>query len=306
MTDPDGLVEFHVDTRDLPRGLPIVAGLSGFMDSGSAVSVSIEYLIDTLDGKIVADFNVDSLLDYRARRPTMYFDQDHFTGYESPRLSLRLMRDDIGQDFYLLSGFEPDYRWETFSRSVQWLVKTLEVSMFVWVHAIPMPAPHSRPLGVTVSGNQRDIIDALSVWRPNSQVPGNALHMVEYHLQERGHPVVGFVVLVPHYLADSEYPSAALVSLQSITKATGLIFATDRLRSEGRTFDAKIFEQVQTNDELAQLVRKLEETYDHYMREQNIRSPFMDAEGDLPSADNIAAELEDFLAMQQRRDRDEK
>jgi hypothetical protein len=283
----------------------MVAGLSGFMDSGSAVSVSIEYLIDTLDGQIVADFNVDSLLDYRARRPTMFFDQDHFTGYESPRLSLRLMNDDIGQPFYLLSGFEPDYRWETFSRSLQWLVKTLDVSMFVWVHAIPMPAPHSRPLGVTVSGNQREIIDALSVWRPNSQVPGNALHMVEYHLQEQGQAVVGFVVLVPHYLADSEYPGAALVALQSITKATGLIFATDQLRGEARAFDLKINEQVQTNDELAQLVSKLESTYDHYMKEQNIRSPFMDAEGDLPTADNIAAELEGFLAMQQRRDQED-
>lgn len=306
MTDPDELLEFHVDPTDLPRGIPLVAGLSGFMDSGSAVSVSIEYLIDTLDERIVADFAVDSLLDYRARRPTMFFDQDHFTGYESPRLSLRLMKDDIGQPFYLLSGFEPDYRWETFSRAVQWLVQTLEVSIFSWVHAIPMPAPHSRPLGVTVSGNQRDIIDALSVWRPNSQVPGNALHMVEYHLQELGQPVVGFVVLVPHYLADSEYPNAALVALQSITTATGLIFATDQLRGEGRAFDAKINEQVETNEELAGLVQKLEATYDHYMKEQNIRSPFMDAEGDLPSADHIAAELEGFLAMQQRRENDDK
>jgi hypothetical protein len=128
--------------------------------------------------------------------------------------------------------------------------------------------------------------------------------MVEYHLQERGNEVVGFVVLVPHYLADSEYPTAALVSLQSITAATGLIFPTDRLRGEGRDFDAKIDEQVKTNEELAGLVRKLEETYDMYMREQNIRSPFMDAEGDLPTAEHIAAELEGFLAMQDRRDQE--
>lgn len=306
MTDPDNLITFFEAPELLPRGLPVVAGISGFMDSGSAVSVSVDYVIDTLDGRIVADFDGDALLDYRARRPTMFFDQDHFTGYESPRLSLRLMSDDIGQQFYLLTGFEPDYRWEAFSRSVRWFVSKIEASMFVWVHAIPMPAPHSRPIGVTVSGNQPAIIDALSVWRPNTQVPGNALHMVEYHLQEAGEAVVGFVVLVPHYLADAEYPTAALVSLQSITKATGLIFATDQLRSEARAFDAKINEQVEGNEELAALVRKLEATYDEYMKQQNIRSPFMDAEGDLPTADNIAAELEDFLALQQKRDRDSK
>ena len=304
MTDPDELVDILVGDDRLISGIPMVAGLSGFMDSGSAVSQSIDYLVDTLDSIVVAEFVVDSLLDYRARRPTMYFDQDHFTGYESPKLCVRLMRDDIGQPFYLLSGFEPDYRWEAFSRSLQWLVDYLEVSSFVWVHAIPMPAPHTRPVGVTVSGTRADIVDSLSVWRPNTQVPGNVLHMVEYHLQERGNEVVGFVVLVPHYLADSEYPTAALVSLQSITAATGLIFPTDRLRGEGREFDAKIDEQVKTNEELAGLVHKLEETYDMYMREQNIRSPFMDAEGDLPTAEHIAAELEGFLAMQDRRDQE--
>jgi hypothetical protein len=304
VTDPADLLEFLVDDAELPRGIPMVAGLTGFMDSGSAVSQFTEYLIGTLESKVVVEFDVDSLLDYRARRPTMYFDQDHFTGYESPRLTIRLMRDDLDQPFYLLTGFEPDYRWEAFSAALRGFIDEFEVNEFVWVHGIPMPAPHSRPIGVTVSGNRHDLIDSLSVWRPNTQVPGNALHMVEYHLQQSGHSVVGFVVLVPHYLAESEYPAAALVSLQSITAATGLIFPTDRLRDEGRAFDAKIREQVESNDELAGLVEKLENTYDMYMKEQKIRSPFMDAEGDLPTADHIAAEFEGFLAMRRRRDDD--
>ena len=286
----------------MPRGIPLVAGLSGFIDSGSAVSQFTEYLIDTLDSTMVAVFDTDSLLDYRARRPTMYFDQDHFTGYESARLAIYLMKDDLDQPFYFMTGFEPDFKWEAFCRAAIEFVELFEVTITTWVHAIPMPAPHTRPLGLTVSGNRRDLVDALSVWRPHSQVPGNAMHMLEYHLQSKSHPVVGFVVLVPHYLGDAEYPAAALISLQSITSATGLIFPTDRLRDEARDFDAKIDAQVDENDELRDLVGKLEVTYDHYMKDQNVRSPFMDAEGDLPSADRIAAELEDFLALQEKRD----
>lgn len=288
----------------LISGIPFVAGVSGFLDSGSAVSQTVEYFTNTLDSTLIAEFSVDSLLDYRARRPTMFFDQDHFTGYESPRLQIRLMYDDVRQPFYFLFGFEPDYRWEAFSSSLRWFIECVQSSKFVWVHAIPMPAPHTRPLGVTVSGNQREIIDALSVWRPHTQVPGNALHMIEFHLQESGFPVVGFVVLVPHYLADSEYPAACLIAVQSITAATGLIFPTDRLRNETREFDSNIAKQVLKNEELGALIKKLESTYDEYMKEQNIRSPFMDSEGDLPSAEKIAAELEDFLALQRRRDDD--
>jgi len=107
------------------------------------------------------------------------------------------------------------------------------------VHAIPMPVPHTRPIGVTVSGNREDLIETLSVWRPRTQVPGNALHLLEYRLTESDHPLAGFVLLVPHYLADTEYPDAAVTALESITAATGLLFPTDQLREDGREFLAK-------------------------------------------------------------------
>jgi len=300
--DPEELLQFHVDTETLPRGLQIVAGLTGFIDSGSAVVQFSEYLRDTLDGELIAEFDADVLLDYRARRPTIYFDQDHITGYETPKLGIYLLKDEMGRQFYFMTGFEPDFRWEAFARSVVWFVDELEISSMTWVHAIPMPAPHTRPIGVTVSGNRRDLVEAMSVWRPNTQAPANAMHFVEYSLSVLGHEVVGFVLLVPHYLADSEYPAAAVASLQSISSATGLIFPTDRLRDEGRAFEQKIDEQVHTNEELAALVGRLENTYDEYMQDQNLPSPLATVDGGLPTADSIAAELEEFLATQRRRD----
>jgi hypothetical protein len=159
-----------------------------------------------------------------------------------------------------------------------------------------MPVPHTRPIGTTVSGNRADLIEQYSVWRPHTQVPANAMHLVEYRLQEIEHEVVGFVLLVPHYLADSEFPAAALAALESISSSTGLIFPTDHLREEGREFVAKIDEQVQTNEELSKLVTTLEQRYDSYMKDNALRSPLTDLEGELPTADEIAAELEEFLA----------
>lgn len=304
MKDPEELLQFHVDADALPRGLQLVAGLTGFIDSGSAVVQFSDYLRDTLNGELVAEFDADVLLDYRARRPTIYFDQDHITGYETPKLALYLLNDEIDRQFYFLTGFEPDFRWEAFARSVVWIVEHLQLTSTTWVHAIPMPAPHTRPIGVTVSGNRRDLVESMSVWRPNTQAPANAMHFVEYALSILGHEVVGFVLLVPHYLADSEYPAAAVASLQSISVATGLIFPTDRLRDEGRAFEQKIDEQMGTNEELASLVARLENTYDEYMQDNNLPSPLTDLDGVVPSAESLAAELEEFLASQRRRDSD--
>jgi hypothetical protein len=305
MRDPAGLYDLLGDVAEVPRGLHMVAGLTGFADAGAAVSQFSEYVLQTLENRVIASFDNDALLDYRARRPTMYFDQDHLTDYRPAQLNLYLVRDELGHPFLLLTGYEPDFQWERFTAAVLQLIDRYRVKTTTWVHAIPMPVPHTRPIGVTVSGNRTELIDTFSVWRPHTQVPANALHLVEYRLQEMGHPTAGFVLLIPHYLSDTTYPLAAVSALESVSAATSLIFPTDRLREEGREFVARVDDQVEGNAELQRLVGTLEERHDSYMEDNPLRSPLTDEDGLLPTADDIAAELEKFLATRRRGDENE-
>ena len=282
---------------EIPAGLPLVAALTGFADAGSAVSQVNSYLEDTLEWREIGRFSNDDILDYRARRPVFQFEETHLTDYQPQRLGLSLVNDELGQPFLLLSGYEPDMRWEQVTREIVELVEGYGVASTTWVHSIPMPVPHTRPLGVTVSGNRQDIIDRLSVWRPTTGVPGTMMHLVEYSLQAKDHPVSGFVVLVPHYLSDTEFPVAAVVALESITAATGMIFPTDSLREQGRTFLAGISDQVEANEELARLVGVLEKRHDSYMEDNPLASPLTDEAGEVPSAEAIAQELQNFLAQ---------
>jgi hypothetical protein len=106
-----------------------------------------QYLLETLEVREIVQFDADALLDYRARRPTMYFDQDHLTDYRPAKLSLYLAKDEMGQQFLLLTGFEPDFQWERFTQAVLQLVQRYEVKDTTWVHAIPMPTPHTGRSG---------------------------------------------------------------------------------------------------------------------------------------------------------------
>jgi hypothetical protein len=304
MRDPEQLVEFQLDESTGPRGLPLVAGLTGFADAGSAVSQLSAYLLNTVEHRIVAHFDNDELYDYRARRTMIFFDQDHVSDYTPPKLNLYLASDEIGQEFLLLTGYEPDFKWEQFTAAVIRLIELFEVSSTTWLHAIPMPVPHTRPLGVTVSGNRSDLSESMSVWKPQTNAPANALHVVEYQLHALERPIAGFVLLVPHYLADTEYPVAAVTALESVSAATGLFFPTDRLREEGREFLTKIDSQVESNGELAKLVAGLEKRHDSYMEENPLKSLLTDEDGELPSADSIAAELEKFLAIRRSSEED--
>ncbi|BDI22893.1 proteasome assembly chaperone family protein [Herbiconiux sp. L3-i23] len=304
MRDPEELYELTPAADSVPRGLPLVAGLTGFADAGGVVTQLGQYLVDTLETTELVLFDNDELLDYRARRPSILFDQDHLAEYSPPTLTLSLAHDELGAPFLLLTGYEPDFRWEAFAAAVLRFIERYEVASTTWVHAIPMPVPHTRPVRVTVSGNREELIEQMSIWKPRTQAPANLLHLVEWKLQELGAPVAGFVALVPHYLADTEFPGAAVTALESISAATGLIFPTDRLREESREFLGKVDSQVAGNEELARLVSTLEERHDSYVEGNPLPSPLTDEEGEVPSADEIAAELERFLAG--RRDDDDR
>ncbi len=289
------LYELVASAPPVPPGLPLVIALTGFTDAGSAVSRMIEHFRDDLDPSPVVAFSADVLLDYRARRPSITFDGDHLLDYRPQRLELSLAHDALGQPFVLLAGYEPDFAWEAFAETIVGLAEGLQVSTATWVHSIPMPVPHTRPIGTTVSGTRSELTQAHSVWKPHTQVPATVGHLLELRLAASGLPTAGFVLLVPHYLGDTEFPAAALAGLDSISVATGLVFDADTIREENRDYVAKVDDQVEHNDELTTMLHTLEERYDSYMAGSTHAQPIIHT-GDLPSADELAAELERFLA----------
>lgn len=299
------LYERSVSAPTVPAGLPLVIALTGFTDAGGAVARLIEYVRDDLDPIPLAVFSNDVLLDFRARRPIVTFEADHLTDYRPPRLELSLAHDALGQPFLVLAGYEPDFAWDGVTEAVLDLAASFAVSSVTWVHAIPMPVPHTRPIGTTVSGTRAELTEAHSVWQPHTQVPATVGHLLEYRFAESGASVAGFVLLIPHYLADTEYPAAALAALDSLTVATGLVFDGDDLREENREYLAKVDEQVAGSEELSRMLEGLEERYDAYMAGATNATPMIHT-GDLPSADELAAELERFLATRPSGDEDKR
>src|SRR3954453_14766944 len=128
MADTAGRLVHIVD--DVPElegvdELTLVVALTGFLDAGQSADLAAPHLEGISDGPVVATFDVDQLHDYRARRPAITFSRDHYTGYEAPRLVVRLLRDTGGTPYLLLSGPEPDDRWEAFCRAVREVVEQL-------------------------------------------------------------------------------------------------------------------------------------------------------------------------------------
>lgn len=299
MKNPSELYRILETDTEIPLGMHLIAGLSGFTDAGSTVSQVAENIFANFDHELLVEFDNDELLDYRARRPVMFFEKDHISDYQPASLGIFLVYDEANVPFLFLHGYEPDFKWEAFTEAVLDILGLFAVSDVTWIHAIPFPIPHTRAVGVTVSGNRQDVIAKVSEWKPQTQVPGNVLHLVEYRVSEVEIPIVGFVLLVPHYLSDSEYPQAAIEAFQQISGTTGLVFKTDPLREEDERFTNKLNEQIEENQELARIVSGLEQGYLNNKSGPG-RAPVAKPESQMPTAEEIAAELEDYLSARHK------
>ncbi|CCH33671.1 PAC2 family protein [Actinosynnema sp. NPDC047251] len=294
--DPGDLFEVDSDVPDL-TGAVLLHHFDGFMDAGAAGSAVVDHLLEVHEHRVVARFDVDDLIDYRARRPTMGYATDRWESYDAPELVVRLLHDSVGTPFLLMTGPEPDRRWEAVAAAVRILVERWGVRLAVSFHGIPMGVPHTRKLSVISHATRPELVTEKSPFS-RVQVPGNLAALIELRLGEAGHDAMGFAAYVPHYLAQGSYPAAALGLLESLTRSTGLIVPAAALTESARRTDAEIARQVAESDEVAQVVEALERQYDAFTEaSENL---LVNEDEPLPSADELGAEFERFLAEQQR------
>ncbi|MCT9929617.1 PAC2 family protein [Planotetraspora sp. A-T 1434] len=300
MFDPTDLYRLDGDLPELSDPV-LLYHLEGFVDAGGAGKLALGHLLAELEHRIVATFDVDRLLDYRSRRPVMTFDGDHWVDYDAPELVVCLTHDMTGTPFLIMMGPEPDREWELFTEAVGMLATRLKVGKLVSVHGIPMGVPHTRPLGLTAHGSRPELVTGPPSPFGKVQVPGNIEALIEFRMGAKGHDALGYAIHVPHYLAQAEYPQAAVAALEAITRGTGLVFPMDSLRDAADKTTAEIEEQISASAELSGAIQGLEQQYDAFQSGAE-RENLLAESTPMPTGDELAAQFEAFLAERDDRD----
>jgi acyl carrier protein len=277
--------------------MALLVYLEGFMDAGAAGRLLTEHLLDSFEHTRVARFNTDRLLDYRSRRPIMTFDDGKWESYDAPELSVFKVSDSAGKPFLLLTGPEPDHEWEAFASATQDIADHFGAGPMITYFGVPMGIPHTRPLGVITHATRPGLVTPKIPLPSKLQVPASASSLLEFRFGEAGRDAIGLVVQVPHYLSQAAYPTAALTLVDALTEATGLDLPALELREAADRTLTLIDRQVADSTEVAELVQGLEAQYDASVHDgDNLL-----AEGEeMPTAEELAAQFEQFLAEQQR------
>lgn len=285
------------------RGLVLVHDLAGDFDAGHAGALAGAHLLAALPHSTIARFDADSLIDYRAHRPRVTFDGDHYEGFTAPEIVLYAVEDDAGEPFLLLHGAEPDFAWERFVTAVTLLVERLGVTTVVALQAIPMPVPHTRPVTVTAHATRRALIESYPVYWGEMQIPGSVAALLELRMGEMGVDGLGVAAHVPHYLSRSAYPAAAVALLEHLSRLTGLHVPTETLREAAETNRTEVDEQIARSPENQNVVAALEQQFDAFTA-AHADDGLLGTQGQMPSGEEIAHEFERFLAEQDRKRRD--
>lgn len=277
------LLHWHASVPDLERPALIVA-LDGFIDAGSVASTASTFLRHRWLAEPIATFDADSFIDYRARRPTVVIDNGRLRRVEWPKLELLAAKVDGPRDAVLLIGPEPDMRWHAFGETVLEACDALGVELMVTLGAYPAAAPHTRPTSVVRAVNLDEAPQTEGRAVGGYTGPIGASTAVQSLLAEHRLPAVGLWAEVPHYIAATPHPPGALTLVEAVARLLATEVDTTELRAAAAHHRKQVDEAVADHAEAAEMISGLEQLQDSD-----------DDADDLPSGEDLAAEIERFL-----------
>ncbi|HLQ81106.1 MAG TPA: PAC2 family protein [Brachybacterium sp.] len=287
--DPTTLFSYerHVDSRSL-HGRTLLVTLGAYSDAGDAQQLIDDQLLNALSSRVVGRLDMDQVYDYAGRRPEVTLQLDHFTDYDKPEILLHEVTAADGETFFLLTGPEPSFQWERVASALQIVVEQLGIERTLLLQGFPAPVPHTRELPVTRFAGNPDSISVRRTMPGTFRLRAPFTALLTMRLAERGHEVVGLTVHVPQYLHEMSYPDAAIALLGAITEESGPQLPVESLEAQAGPVREAISAQIDAQPALQEMVSGLEARFDRMITSG--------AGAEVPTADAIAAEVEQYLA----------
>ncbi len=267
----------------------LVVALEGWIDAGLGATNAIGTMLDTIRTEVLATFDTEYFIDQRARRPIARIVNGITTELTWPEIQLRYGRDGDGADILFLVGPEPDFHWSDFVDVVTDAAGRFDVRLVVGLGAFPAPTPHTRPVRVigTAPASSAHVLALVGSVTGELEVPAGISSALELGFAEVDMDIVTLWARVPHYVAAMPYPQASAALIEGLARIAGLTLDASHLRASADEARQRVDDLVTNNPDHSSMVEQLEEAADE------VEGTSLGEE--LPSGDELAAELEQFL-----------
>jgi proteasome assembly chaperone (PAC2) family protein len=267
----------------------LVAAFRGWNDAGDAASFAAEHLTRIWGAKRIASIDPEEFYDFQSVRP-----QVELVDGETRRISWPQNEfwaasiKGSARDVLILIGVEPNHRWRTFSDLVVQIARENGVGLVVTLGALLADVPHSRPVPITGTADDQELITRLGLERSRYEGPTGIVGVLHDACARAGLSSASLWGAVPHYLAVTPNPKAALALVDKAVGLIGVPADVDDLQRAALAYEERVTEVVAGDEDVQGYVRILEEKADD--RDDDELDP-----QNLPSGDALADELERYL-----------
>ena len=280
------LFEF-AELKELDKPVLILA-LDGWIDSSGIAHSAKESLLSKAEIYTMVKFDTDRLLDHRARRPVLHLNEGVVENLEWPSIELLHIEGLEGPDACVLHGPEPDHDWKVFTDAVTNICYGLDVSLVIGLGAYPAAVPHTRPTRLSCTASSIEMAAKLDFVTASIKVPAGLQAVIEAEVAFAGTPAIGLWAQVPHYLSTGPYPPATVALLEGLREISGIWNRDFKLDQNALNTRSRLDQLIGNNEEHLTMIEKLEIAYDE----------LNDPGSSLPSGDDLAEELQNFLRSQ--------
>jgi proteasome assembly chaperone (PAC2) family protein len=267
----------------------IVCAFKGWNDAGEAASAAVQFLCEAFDAEPLARIDPEEYYDFTAVRPTVRLIEGRSRAIDWPENSFHAARVPAAdRDLIMLGGVEPSLRWKAFCADINEVAQGMGATMIVTLGALLADVPHSRPVGITGLASAEGLVERLGYDRTNYEGPTGIVGVLHATTANDGMESVSLWAPVPHYVAATPNPKAALALVRGFEGIAGIVVDATRLEAASEDYDRQVTAAVASDPDVKAFVERLEEMADEMSEEEG-------PPGQLPSGDVIAREFQRFL-----------
>ena len=310
------MIETDDDTPSLNRPI-LIAAFEGWNDAGDAATAALDHMMTTWEARYLGAMDPEDYYDFQVNRPHVVIDDEDAETPPQSHDGLRVIThrepgeggaeqapapnpaaprllvwptttfsyarpDGLDQDVIFVRGVEPNMRWRTYCEEIIDLAQTYDVSLVITLGALLTDIPHTRPVPVTSTTNDPDLVQTYSVELSTYEGPTGIVGVLQALCQRAEIDGISLWSAVPHYVAQPPSPKATLALIRRLEDLLDVTIPHRELDDDARAWQRGVDELAEEDEEIAEYIQTLEEASDA---------------ADLPEASGeaIAREFEKYL-----------
>lgn len=244
-------------------GPVMIAAFEGWNDAGSAATHALVHLHDVWGAETVDELDPEDYHDFQVNRPTIGPGEDGRREITWPTTSVAVTdRPSGAAQVVLVHGIEPSMRWRRYCRELLDAAERLGVRTVVTVGALLADVPHTRPIPVTATSEDRSLQELLDLDANTYEGPTGIVGVLQHEAAARGLQAVSIWGAVPHYVAHPPSPKATMALLVRLEELLGEPVPLGELAEDAEAWQHGVDELAAEDSEIAEYVAQLEEAKD--------------------------------------------